>query len=337
MLNPAGQPAIGGYFGLERHVVPCDAARSADFEDPPLLMSGRACIRALVNEFRPAQIWLPFYSCDSLGQPFVDAEIPIRYYPINERFEPLLPEDISAENDVVVAVNFFGLGNQVAHLVAEQSAVRCWLDLTQACYWRTDNWVNLWGFNSFRKFVGVPDGAMIFGQLSQTPQLRLLPANRNYRTEHLILRELGYFADGRNYHSENERRCGQGLLRASDLSKTIIESLNHQQITTIRRENFRQLHSELGALNTLDSEMLTLAPETVPFCYPFLPGSGVNHTWLWERRIFAPVLWDECTSRSGDFTWERTLARRLLPLPIDQRYGPSHMSRIVDVIKQYGS
>ena len=53
-------------------------------------------------------------------------------------------------------------------------------------------------------------------------------------------------------------------------------------------------------------------------------------------RIFAPQLWPEIAARStaGDFYWERELADKLIPLPIDQRYGPQEMARVAATVAE---
>jgi hypothetical protein len=51
--------------------------------------------------------------------------------------------------------------------------------------------------------------------------------------------------------------------------------------------------------------------------------------------VFVPVLWPELQSReAAGFEWERNVAARLLPLPIDHRYGPSEMQTVADAVVQ---
>jgi len=48
-----------------------------------------------------------------------------------------------------------------------------------------------------------------------------------------------------------------------------------------------------------------------------------------------PTLWPEIDSRAGrGFEWERQVAKRLLPLPIDHRYGPEVMDTLAHSVVQ---
>ena len=77
----------------------------------------------------------------------------------------------------------------------------------------------------------------------------------------------------------------------------------------------------------------TLDADAVPFCYPFLPARPSLHRALWQREIFVPRLWPEIAARPAEgFEWERDLAARLLPLPIDHRYGPGDMARVTGAV-----
>ena len=55
--------------------------------------------------------------------------------------------------------------------------------------------------------------------------------------------------------------------------------------------------------------------------------------------IFVPQFWKDCTERSdAAFAWELELSRRLLPLPVDHRYGLADMDRLAEqVLAQLGA
>jgi hypothetical protein len=65
--------------------------------------------------------------------------------------------------------------------------------------------------------------------------------------------------------------------------------------------------------------------------YPFLGGPELRKRLIQEQIFVAtywPNIFDWCTPT--DREWQ--LAEQLIPLPIDQRYGPAEMARILDVI-----
>ena len=52
-------------------------------------------------------------------------------------------------------------------------------------------------------------------------------------------------------------------------------------------------------------------------------------------KLFVPALWPEVPSRRAPgFEKSRDLASRLLPLPIDQRYGDADMDRLAERVAE---
>jgi hypothetical protein len=70
-------------------------------------------------------------------------------------------------------------------------------------------------------------------------------------------------------------------------------------------------------------------------CYPFLPPAAVNRRTLVEAGLFVPALWPDVSARDGArFDWERDIAARLLPLPVDHRYTAADMEMMADRLLQ---
>src|SRR5262249_30551192 len=114
--------------------------------------------------------------------------------------------------------------------------------------------------------------------------------------------------------------------------------------------NFVALDGALGSRNALTTR-LAPTPSDVPYCYPFLPDSlvapetllmrsderqPVEWSALWSRGLFVPRLWPEVVERprSRPCDRESTFARCLLPLPIDHRYSPEELERVVDGVAE---
>jgi hypothetical protein len=131
---------------------------------------------------------------------------------------------------------------------------------------------------------------------------------------------------------EAEAQVSADVRLPSRAASRLLDGLPYEQVRTARRRNFAQLHERLAGMNTLSMD-LTLDADAAPFCYPFLPSRPSLHRALWQRQIFVPRLWPEVASRpGGPFSWERDLAARLLPLPIDHRYGRADMTRVTDAV-----
>ena len=119
--------------------------------------------------------------------------------------------------------------------------------------------------------------------------------------------------------------------RMSDYSADVLSRIDYDAVRQRRRRNFAAYHEALAAENTFVCE---LGPEDAPFCYPFVPRTEFERKRLHERRIFVPMFWPEVNGAPGDvFEFERDFARRLLPLPVDQRYGAEELETVIKAVK----
>ncbi|TWU13718.1 hypothetical protein CA54_25530 [Symmachiella macrocystis] len=319
---------VGGYFEWE----PTASGEPLHPHARLALNSGRSCVGCLLNVEKPAAVWVPFYCCDALLEPFRAADIPLKHYGL----EPDLSVSPGVElgrGERIVVINYFGLQNKQIAALADRWAECLWVDNTQA-FFHTPEAPKAFYFNSARKFFGVPDGGYLYSpDDAALPSPETWQRNANYRFEHLILREQGEIFAGHEIFRENERRNGEAITQISRLSESILGGVDYAQAARIRRENYQYLHGELDSRNRLQESLLHLDAEAVPFCYPFLPQPPILHQQLWDQQIFAPQLWAECVSRDGrGFDWERELSRELLSLPIDQRLGRAEMDRILEVL-----
>ena len=110
-----------------------------------------------------------------------------------------------------------------------------------------------------------------------------------------------------------------------------------------RRENFLfllRLFRDRSELQDLATPVLTGLPRGVsPLVFPVrVRGKrrGTLRRLLARDRVFCPVHWDLPPHVPGDrFPDAHALSRQILSLPIDQRYGHTHMQMIVEVIDAY--
>ncbi len=319
-----GNFSIGGYFELEK-----SKQHNCKWipENALLLHSGRGCLRFLISQFSLRGIHLPYYSCDSLAQPFIECNIPIKWYSIDENLEPLVSDQSS--DFPLVYINYFGLKHQRTARIAGRHT---WIDNTQAFFALTPP-PNQIVFSSARKFFGVPDGALLWGAGSGNE--KSLRPNTNYICDHLILRSLGHVEQGRAGFRRNEELCGQGMFHASSLSKALLQAVDIDYVRERRLENYQYLNHKLSGINRLSFELLNPPASDTPFCYPLLARSPVDRKSLAEQGIFVPTFWQECLNRSSTgFEWEKDLARNLLPLPVDHRYNSRHMHYVATTVQQ---
>lgn len=311
--------SIGGFLPLELPNGSAETLAPA-FAEAIAFRSGRACLRAALEVERPRRLFCPFYVCDSVLDAARDAEVPVELYSIDEE---LRPTSLSANaDDAVLVVDYFGLGRVVE---PDGLRARVIFDDTQAFFARRD--AHSWSFSSARKWFGVADGAFLRGP-------RPVPApvltERN-SWAHLIERRWGDAAAAYRAYVAAEESFDTRPAGMSAASRGLLVGVDFERVQSKRRRNFARLHAALGQQNALP---VSLRPDAVPFIYPFLPRAQVPHAALHAERIFVARYWAECETRAGaGFGWERSLARGLLPLPIDHRYGDVEMDRVIDVVQ----
>ena len=67
--------------------------------------------------------------------------------------------------------------------------------------------------------------------------------------------------------------------------------------------------------------------------YPFVARIGRDlRNELVDNKVFVAKYWPNVI-QSGQYAFECEMAERIVPLPIDQRYGEEEMDRIIEIVK----
>lgn len=310
---------IGGFFELELPPYSHSSAKGA-----LALTSGRACLNFILRQIKPKRVYLPFFSCPALITPLHHNKIEFSYYSINANLDPCLKGPLR-DREYIIYINYFGIKSAtVAHLIS-MFGDRIIVDNAQAFF---DDTTGTWAFNSARKFFGVPDGAFLYSPRKLTQSFQ---PNTDIQTNYLVNRLIGRQEVAYRQFLRSERMVTLELRGISELSARILKAINYKEIAQKRRRNFLFLHQVLGKHNTFT---LPMQEKGAPLCYPFLPQRQINKKILHKSGIFIPTYWKiPQTIKLPDF--EKILIRRLLPLPIDQRYGEIEMDFIAGKILRF--
>ena len=314
---------IGGFLPLE-----IAAGAEPYHAGAVALASGRACWHVILRTCRPRRVLLPFYVCDAVLQPLLATGTPFEFYPIADSFCPAVERD-PAPGELLLLVNYFGVLTSVADARTRGHQDRIVVDDTQAFFRRGGP--EAWSFNSARKFFGVPDGGFLYGPAQDVDNL---PPSDIADCDHLLARLAGDDGKAWAQFTQHEARIGIDPRAMSAISTRLLGGVDMARARRSRQSNFDTLHRLLGPRNTVRLSLNTVSAAG-PMCYPFLPESDVDRTALGRLGVFVPTLWPEIESRAErGFEWERLVARRLLPLPIDHRYGPCEMEKLCQALLQ---
>jgi hypothetical protein len=259
--------------------------------------------------------------------PLKQENIECVWYDVNEQL--VVDENIRVNSDDwLLYVNYFGICNiKASELIQRFLPDQVVLDNSQAFFAPPLEEV-LASIYSPRKFFGVPDGGLLVSRI-QVPLPKMQDTGSFKRMSHLIRRlggspETGY-AD---YQRAEDSLMELEPRRMSRLTERILSSVDFDNASKKRRENYLFLHERLGDENKFAAN---ISHFTAPLCYPFLTSDAGLRDRLINNRIYIATYWPETISRVSD-EWADRMVRKLLPLPIDQRYGQKEMQRIVSVI-----
>ena len=161
-----------------------------------------------------------------------------------------------------------------------------------------------------------------------------LPPSDSADCDHLLTRLAGDDEHAWQQFKNHESRIGIEPRAMSNISARLLAAVDWADA---RRPPGGQLcgTARSGLADGIPSPCRSTTPGDGPMCYPFLPARRSTGRRFEPLGVFVPVLWPELQSReAAGFEWERDVASRLLPLPIDHRYGPSEMQTVADAVFQ---
>lgn len=308
--------SIGGYFELE---LPRGGALF--HQDTIAFNTGRACLSAILQHKKPVRVHAPFYICDAALMPMREAGIPVRFYELDKNLEPLNLPDLDA-HELILVVNFFGLQTKLIETLADRYGDSLIADCTQAFFEKPKS--AYWAFSSARKFFGVPDGANLYA-----PEPIVIHPPPNFKTDirHLVNRLVGRRQTGYAQVRRHEQRMDCRIRSMSKLTERLLSGIDYEEVRSRRRANYQMLNTLLSRINLFDARLPTRA---TPLAYPLLLKHPVDRTVVAREQLFIPTFWPDIPARQErGFAFERHLVECLLPLPVDQRYTPSHMAEAV--------
>lgn len=294
------------------------------------LNTGRAAIWHAYRLTGANSIWLPYYQCETVREFLMRKNCQIKYYHIDENFNPI---DIEQEaDDAVVLVNYYGVMSYDRMQILSSSYHNVIIDNSQAFFCQPVE--NAYNVYSARKFVGVADGSYVVGS----------DAGRFYDeyeqgyssdTAAFLLNRIEYGCAGKSYEARqvNEMRIDtEDIMKMSPLTHSMLDGATYENNKTKRRLNFAYAHSLLKDINRINP-VLYYDENTVPMVYPLVVESDDLLYKLLSAKHFQGHWWRYITEELPDNTFEHWLSRYIIPITIDQRYGKDEIDYLYSVIK----
>lgn len=210
----------------------------------------RNCLKYLIRKYGIKEIFIPYYSCDTLWKAAQEEHCKIRFYHINDKF---YPDKEFNKDDYIIYINYFGLCTDNAQKLSKKYP-HLILDNTQSYY---SSPLGFACFNSLRKFFKVQNGAYLYCNSHISP---------NFDEDITKLTPV-YIHENYNKFVENELLLNNEPIKTiSKDVKNFMANVNMQKDKTERIKIFKYYEKYFEKYNLLK---LKLERNEIPYCYPF--------------------------------------------------------------------
>ncbi len=297
------------------------------------LNSGRAAIWHAFRLTEASAVWIPYYQCETVRDFLKKKNVKIKYYHIDNKFDPT---DIDQKSDeAVLLVNYYGIMSHERMKKLSLNYTNVIIDNSQSFFCApVENCQNVY---SCRKFIGVPDGAYVIGKNAAylTDEYE---QGYSSDTSLFLFQRIEYGCEGKTYSSReiNESRIdGEDIKRMSKLTEYILKSADYENIIKKRVENFETAKRLFSYVNKLDPDLHRDA-SCVPMVYPLLIEDDSVLPTLLESKHFQGHWWKYVTEELEEKYFEHYVSRYMVPITIDQRYDGEAVGSIFNVLKNAG-
>lgn len=311
--------SIGGYFELE-------LPQGAEYHSQAIaLNTGRNALEYILRVRGYKRVYLPYYSCEVLLEPFKKLGVDYTFYHINVNLEADLQPSLNPD-EAILYINYFGLKQDHVKALAQRYGKQLIVDNTQAFYARPIDGIDT--FYSCRKFFGVSDGAYLYCDHELDADIE---QDQSWeRMTHLLKRiDVSAEAAYADFREQSEMLKNNPIRTMSNLTHRIMASIDYDGVAERRRQNYQLLDEAIGNKNGI---ALPLSADAVPMVYPFLTTDKQLRLRLIDNKVYVATYWPNVSGWVNTDSTEYTLTTQLLPLPIDQRYGEGDLRRIIELL-----
>lgn len=323
---------IGGSFSLalDNYLGIVEPNKLKKYE---LISTGRACLKYIALRIPCGKILLPSYICSSMLDAWDNHEI--IFYPMQNRLEI----DVQFINRMIrtgtitgiLIIHYFGVVDpniNIITTICRNKGIPIIEDTTHSYLNITQKYGD-YEFCSLRKTLPIPDGAYMNLKITRRATVDI-----NYY-KFLFIRIVGMILKRIPLLKFIWYRL---LIRAEkmvdvysfDVKPTnfFILHLDLDEISHARKLNYKYLYTKLSHLS--------LYPNTKDLMFGFpilLKNRDFIRQKLIDAEIYCPVHWHLPSFITDKHS--HNISKHILTIPIDQRYTPNNLKRVVDIINTY--
>ena len=302
---------IGGYIELDTYT------GKMLHDEGIKLNCGRNALAYIIKAKNIKKLWMPKFMCDSCDKVLSDNQVDVEYYSIGLDFKPVIKE----WDGWLYVVNFYG---QLSNDYLTSLGDRIIVDNAQAYFQEPISGVDT--LYTCRKFFGVADGAILYTDKFIKVEEQDESFNRmNFLLGRYERSASEFYAE---YVENNHFFRNQPIKTMSKLTENLLHGIDYEEVRKRRTQNFSYLQDKFSSVNKLK-----LSVPDGAFMYPLYIENGAEvRKQLQAKKIFIPTLWPAVFNLCNEDDVEYDMAKNILPIPVDQRYGIEDMNYLVKEI-----
>ncbi|MFH1376340.1 MAG: DegT/DnrJ/EryC1/StrS family aminotransferase [Candidatus Woesearchaeota archaeon] len=313
-----------------------------------LLTSGRDCIDYIIKDLglnKDSYILLPSYFCDSILDPLKKWGLDCGFYKIDKNLNvdivDLKKKVLKKKPKFVLVIHYFGFIqpeiNKIKE-ICEKNEIKLVEDYVQS-FLSGYPFVGDYVFNSYRKFLPLPDGAFLLGNFNK--RVKVNHTKTDFVSNRLIGGLLKNFIflkkHYRKFFVEAEDRSIDSYDRPvamSGISKFLLNRIDLREIIFKRRRNYLYLVNKLKTMKNVKVLFPKISKNVCPLGCPIIVKDRDKiRKFLIQNKIYPSIHWilpKDVSKEEFSESWD--VSDNILTIPIDQRYNLRDMYRIVGVI-----
>ncbi len=316
---------------------------------------GRQAIKSVLLNIKEKKkiCYLPAYLCYSILQPFKELNLNVKFYNHQHPLKPIIDENI--ENSLIYIVDYFGtefVSNEEIREFLDKNNVVI-LDITHSIFDRSRFDIeheDLYLISSLRKIFPIPDGGALYYTNSEFKVKQLFPKGYENMLEAMVLKSF-YLEKGseamlknagnvknfflslyKNYEVDKDK----GLIQLEDIpsiSLYILKNISISNIIKRRLENLKFMYENISNKKYFLFNLGDIkSPFTLPLIFESEESRDATKELLIENDIYPPIHWNLQNIIPKKCLYEHNLSKKLLSIPIDQRYNEKNLLKIVGIL-----
>ena len=328
----------------------------AETENHSFFRDGRQAIKSVLLNIEKLEYkicYLPAYLCYSILQPFRESNLKIKFYDHQHPLKPVIDENI--KNSLLYIVDYFGTefvsNEEICEFLNKNNIVI--VDITHSIFDKNRfkiNHENLYLISSLRKAFPIPDGGILYYTNSKFETNGSFPKGYENMLEAMVLKSfyLNTVSESPFKKSANLKNCflaiyknyeidkDKSLIQLQDIpsiSLYILKNINISNIINRRSENLNFMYKNISNKKHF---LYSLGDIKTPFSLPLIFKSEEKRNaakeLLIKDGIYPPIHWDLQNTIPKNYLYEHELNKKILSIPIDQRYDDRDMLRAVNIL-----